>query len=58
MVKKTEKQIKKRLKEKLDKLEKENRLGMFPTTRAVLTGEVQTLEWVLGMCKRGGRYRT
>ena len=55
---KTKKQIEERLKKKLEKLEKENRLGMFPTTRAVLTGEVQTLEWVLGKGKRGGRYKT
>ncbi len=55
---KTKKQIEERLKKKLEKLEKEERLGMFPTTRAVLTGEVQTLEWVLGKGKRGGRYKT
>jgi len=52
------KQIEQRLKEKLEKLKKEENIGMFPTTRAVLTGEVQTLEWVLEKGKGGGRYKT
>lgn len=52
---KTKKQIEEKLEKKLKALEKEERLGMFPTTRAVLTGEVQTLEGVLG--KGGRRFR-
>ncbi len=55
---KTKKQIEQRLKEKLEKLKKEESIGMFPTQRAVLTGEVQTLEWVLGKGKKGGRFKT
>jgi len=55
---KTQKQIGERLKKKLEKLKFEEERGMFPTTRAVLTGEVQTLEWVLGKGKKGGRFKT
>lgn len=55
---KTEKQIEERLKKKLEKLKKEESIGFFPIIRAVLTGEVQTLEWVLGRGKRGGRFKT
>ena len=55
---KDKKKIELRLKSKLDKLKKEEKFGMFPTRRAVLIGEIQTLEWILGIGKRGGRFRT
>ncbi len=49
-------QIKKRLDQKLKQLKFEEEKGCFPTKRAVLTGEVISLEWVLGISKKKKRF--